>query len=120
MEDWEFEFEWLQLRHRLKDSFDKEVLPNLNAILFMVGIQELGRIEENFTKEEKQDLMHIAACRLLSEDGYYAFEGLDADGWPHYKLVKKIPVVGVEEQEQFLKELCLKYFKSLEAENEIQ
>ena len=120
MEEWEFEFEWLRLRHELKDRFNKPDLPNLNAILFVIGIQELGHLREDFSKEEKQDLMHIATCRLLSQEGYYDFEGLDADGWPHYKLVKKIPVIGVEEQERFLKELCLKYFETLESENEIR
>ena len=117
METWEFEFEWLRVRHLVKKIFKKDTLPDLNAILFLVGIQELGRWSKEYTKEEKQDLMHIAVCRLLSYDGHYNFAGRDADGWPHWTLVKKIPVRGVKEQEQLLKEKIICYFKELEEEN---
>ena len=117
METWEFEFEWLRVRHLVKNIFKKEALPDLNAILFLIGIQELGRWQTSFTKEEKQDLMHIAVCRLMSYDGHYEFEGRDADGWPHWKLIKKIPTKGVKEQEQLLKEKAILYFRELEQEN---
>ena len=80
METWESDFAWLRIRHLIKDRFGKESLPDLNAILFLIGIQELGRWKAQFTKEEKQDLMHIAVCRLLSYEGYYEFVGRDADG----------------------------------------
>ncbi|MEZ4981262.1 MAG: hypothetical protein R2769_06670 [Saprospiraceae bacterium] len=78
MDAWELDFEWLQVRHKIKDLFNKDALPDLNAILFVIGIQEYGHLKDTYTKEEKQDLMHIAICRLLSEDGYYSFEGIDA------------------------------------------
>jgi len=110
VEDWEFEFEWLQVRHLIKDRFAKSVLPDLNAILFLIGIQESGQIQTEWTKEEKQDLMHVATCQLLSQKGYYILEGMDHDGWPHYKLVKRIPVTGVKMQERLLKELVIQYF----------
>jgi len=93
---------------------NKDALPNLNAVLFLIGIQELGRVKETFTKEEKQDLMHIAVCRLLSEDGYYEFEGRDADGWPHYKTLRSLDVEGVKTQENFLKRKIVQYFKENE------
>lgn len=70
MEDWELDFEWLKVRHKVKDLLGKTDIPDLQAILFLVGIQELGRVPEGtFTKEEKRDLMHIAVCRLLSYEG---------------------------------------------------
>ena len=81
----------------------------------MIGIQELGRWGDTFSKEEKQDLMHIAACKLLSFDGYYQFEGRDADGWPHYKVLRPLTVKGVGEQAEFLKTKIIQYFKELEA-----
>ena len=117
MEDWEFDFAWLRVRHIVQRIFKKEGLPDLNAILFLIGIQELGRWQTEFTKEEKQDLMHIAVCRLLSYDGYYEFEGRDADGWPHWKKLRSIPVKGVKDQEKLLKERAIIYFKDLELEN---
>ena len=95
-EAWELDFDWLRVRHLVKDAMKRESLPDLNAILFLVGIQELGRMKPNFTKEEKQDLMHIAVCRLLSEDGYYEFVGRDDDGWPHYNMLKPFNQKGGE------------------------
>lgn len=117
MKTWEFDFEWLRVRHIVKRAFGKEGLPDLNAILFLIGIQELGRWEGQFTKEEKQDLMHIAVCRLLSYEGYYAFAGRDADGWPHYERRRAVPSEGVKAQEALLKTLAIRYFKELELEN---
>lgn len=110
MQEWELDFKWLQVRHYIKDTMGKGELPNLNAILFMIGIQELGRWKAPFTKEEKQDLMHIAVCRLLSIDGYYEFEGRDEDGWPHWKAVRGFSIKGLKNQEVLLKEKIIQYF----------
>ena len=116
MKEWELDFAWLRVRHLVKDKLGRDTLPDLNAILFLIGIQELGRWKESFSKEEKQDLMHIAVCRLLSTDGYYEFVGRDADGWPHWKETKPVTAEGVENQEQFLKEQIILYFTELEEE----
>lgn len=110
MEDWEMEFEWLKIRHEIKEKFDKKELPDLNAILFLIGINELGTFKEKFSKEEKQDLMHIAVCKLLSFDGIYTFQGRDEEGWPHYGLTNKISVTGRKDQEDLLKKNIIKYF----------
>lgn len=116
MEQWEIDFEWLRVRHLIKDRFGKPELPDTNAILFLIGMQELGRVKEKFTKEEKQDLMHIAVCRLLSLDGYYEFKGRDAEGWPHWKQVMPFATQGVNEQEQILQSYMIRYFKEWESE----
>ena len=71
-----------------------------------------------FTKEEKQDLMHIAVCTLLESDGYYKFKGRDADGWPHFDPIKSIPVEGVRAQEEFIKIKVIEYFTNLKDEEE--
>jgi hypothetical protein len=113
MESWELDFEWLQTRHKVKDTMQLSRLPDLNGILFLIGIQEYGLQTKAFTKEQKQDLMHIAICELLSQDGYYEFIGRDEDGWPHYEVVKRVEKQGQEAQEQLLKEKIIKYFKNL-------
>ncbi len=110
MEEWQLDFKWLEVRHYVKDSLSRKELPDLNGILFMIGIQELGRWQEKFTKEEKQDLMHIAVCRLLSIDGFYEFAGRDADGWPHWKALRGFTMKGVKNQESLLKEKIIQYF----------
>ncbi|MBK8722214.1 MAG: hypothetical protein IPL95_08045 [Saprospiraceae bacterium] len=112
MEDWQLEFEWLEVRHKVQAIMKQEALPDLNIILLLIGIQEYGMPKANFTKEEKQDLMHIAVCRLLSIDGYYEFEGRDGDGWPHWKILKPFTHKGQEEQENMLKEKVIQYFKN--------
>ncbi len=113
MEEWQQEFEWLRVRHWVKDRFGRKELPDLNAVLFLVGMQELGKRQEKFTKEEKQDLMHLAICHLLSEDGYFEFEGIDADGWPHWKPLQPVDVKGLAAQEVLLKQKVIAYFAPL-------
>ena len=115
MEAWEQDFEYQRVRHLIKEKFDRPALPDMNALLFLIGVQELGRWRE-FTKEEKQDLMHVAVCRLFAPEGHYEFVGRDDDGWPHYKLVGKIPPRSLAEQEGLLKRRIVDYFRELETE----
>jgi len=110
MEDLQYNFEWGRIRHFLKDKFNKESVPDLNAVLFLIGIQALGRWKKEFTKEEKQDLMHIAICEITLDDGHYAFKGRDHDGWPHYELLQPIEKKGVKEQEKYLISKIIAYF----------
>ena len=84
----------------------------------MIGIQELGRFDDKFSKEEKQDLMHIAVCTLLEPDGYFKFKGRDADGWPHFDAIKSVGIEGVKNQEELLKVKVIEYFKNLNDEEE--
>jgi len=110
MENWEKDFEWLRIRHFLKEKFSKEEIPDLNAVLFLIGIQTLGRWKKEFSKEEKQDLMHVAICEITQVDGLYAFKGRDHDGWPHYETLKPIDKIGVKEQENYLIIKVIEYF----------
>ena len=116
MEDWQLDFEWLRVQHQVKDSMRRDTLPDLNTVLFLIGIQELGRWKKSFSKEEKQDLMHIAVCRLLGYDGYYEFVGRDQDGWPHWQQVRELPAQSVTDQEKLLKTYAVRYFNDLESE----
>lgn len=119
MEEWELDFQWLQLRHRIKKLTNTDALPELKAILFMIGVQEYGHVRKDFSKEEKRDLMHVAACTLLEVKGYYEFDGRDEDGWPHFKVLKPFDVKGMKEQEDILKICALEYFKKLESDDEL-
>lgn len=83
----------------------------MEAILFLIGIQELGDIHQKFTKEQKQDLMHVAVCCLFAQSGYYEVEKVDDDGWPHFKQLKSLPVMNPTEQENFMKDHILLYFE---------
>jgi hypothetical protein len=103
---------WLQLRIKIKERFD--IKPNLDGILLLIGIQELGVGPQAFTKEQKQDLMHIAVCTILLPGGYYRLEGKDEEGWPHFTQLQPLPVEGLKEQEDFMKDYILLYFTKME------
>ena len=101
---------WWKLEARLVERFGKK--PDMETILFLIGIQEFGEIREKFTKEQKQDLMHIAVCSLLAQSGYYEVEEYDEDGWPHFRQLKALPDMNMIEQENFLKDHTLLYFET--------
>jgi len=101
---------WWQLEAKLMERFGKK--PDLETVLFLIGIQEFGQIREKFTKEQKQDLIHVAVCRLLSQSGYYELEKTDDEGWPHFKQVKSMPEMSSIDQENFLKDHILLYFEN--------
>ncbi len=100
---------WWQLEANFLERFGKK--PDMEAVLFLIGMQETGFIKSKITKEQKQDLMHVAVCTLLSQSGFYILEGKDEEGWPHFKQVKEIPAYNVVDQENFLKDHVLLYFE---------
>ena len=105
-----FEQRWLETETALKERFGK--VPDMEGILFLIGVNELGRLpRKKFSKEQKQDLMHVAVCTLLSQLGYYEFMGRDEDGWPHFRDAIQVPVTGIKDQEQMLKECVVRYFE---------
>jgi hypothetical protein len=108
--DLDLERRWQALRLALKDSVGRKP-KDMNAILFLIGVQELGKGPHNFSKEEKQDLMHIAICKVLSLSGFYELEGMDENGWPHWKVIKKLPHFDLLEQEKLLKMHVIEYFE---------
>src|SRR5450759_1902299 len=103
---------WWKLEEKLMEKFGKK--PDMEAILFLIGIQEFGNIKSKFSKEQKQDLMHVSVCSLLSQSGYYKLEGYDDEGWPHFLQLKELPVYNMIEQESFLKDHMLLYFETNE------
>jgi hypothetical protein len=100
---------WLKLRIKLKEKYG--IKPEMDGILFLIGVQELGTAKQEYTKEQKQDLMHIAVCTVLAPSGYYILEGYDEEGWPHFKQLQPLPEFNVYEQENFLKDHVLLYFE---------
>jgi hypothetical protein len=104
-----FEQRWAEVEQLMQERFEK--LPDFEGMLFLVGVNELGSMpRRKFSKEQKQDLMHIAVCTLLAQEGYYEFAGRDDDGWPHYNHIKPVPANSINTQEQLLKECMIQYF----------
>jgi hypothetical protein len=106
MED--FEKRWKPVEDMLTERFGKK--PNMEAILFLIGVNEINNLKKKYTKEQKQDLMHVAVCTLLSQSGYFELDGYDKDGWPHFKELQPVPKMEMMEQEAFLKEHVIAYF----------
>ena len=102
---------WWNLEAKLIERFGKK--PDTEAVLFLIGLQETGFVTVKITKEQKQDLMHVAICTILTPSGYYLKEGLDEEGWPHYKQLKQLPVMPLHEQDNFLKDHILLYFEQI-------
>jgi hypothetical protein len=100
---------WWTLEAKLVDRFGKK--PDLEAVLFLIGMQETGFVQEKISKEQKQDLMHVAVCTVLKSSGYYELEGMDEDGWPHFRQLKELPALVFIEQEHFIKDHVLLYFE---------
>ncbi|QES90287.1 hypothetical protein [Rhizosphaericola mali] len=100
---------WWTLEAKLVERFGKK--PDLDAILFLIGIQETGFFAEKVTKEQKEDLMHVAVCTILTPSGYYVLDHHDQDNWPHFNQIKELPKMGLGEQENFLKDHVLFYFE---------
>lgn len=103
---------WWKLEEKLIERFGKK--PDVETLLFLIGIQELGDVKAKFSKEQKQDLMHVAVCTVLMPSGYYEIKGVDEDGWPHFNQLKAMPELNAFEQEAFLKDHILLYFQNHE------
>ena len=83
---------------------------DLDAIIYLIGLQELGQLHRKFKKDEKINLMHIGICRLLEPYGYYEFDYFDEAGWPHYKIIEQLPTLKAGEQSVLMKEAIVQYF----------
>lgn len=101
---WELVVKFLSNKFADGDELD------LDAIIYLIGVQELGKFNQVFKKDEKVNLMHIAICRLLEPYGYYEFDYFDNEGWPHYKIKEELPPLKAGEQSVLMKEAIVNYF----------
>jgi hypothetical protein len=110
LDELEFKEKWIGIESMFINRFGKK--PDMEALLYLIGINELGQVpNKEFTKEQKQDLMHIATCALLAQSGYYEYDGHDNEGWPHYKLIENPPAESLLKQELLLKQHIIAYFQ---------
>lgn len=101
---------WQLLVDKLSAKFSDNAPLELDAIIYLVGVQELGQYQRTYKKDEKVNLMHIAICRLLEPYGYYEFDFFDNDGWPHYTIKEELPTLKAGEQTILMKEAIVNYF----------
>lgn len=101
---------WEVLVEKLSAQFSDNDPLELDAIIYLVGVQELGQYHRKYKKDDKLDLMHIAICRLLEPYGYYEFDFFDEEGWPHYTIKEELPALKAGEQSVLMKEAIVGYF----------
>ena len=70
---------WNNLKTKLSVDFSDNEIINLDSIIFLIGLQELGQFQKRFNKQRKLEVIHIAVCKLLSDYGYYEFDYIDND-----------------------------------------
>lgn len=105
---------WDFVVNKLSNQFaDGDVL-DLDAIIYLIGVQELGQLDKSFKKDQKLDLMHIAICKLLTPYGYYELDFVDDEGWPHYRTLEVLPHLKAGEQSILMKEAIVNYFLETE------
>ena len=106
----ELKTKWNNLKTKLSVDFSDNEIIDVDSIIFLIGIQELGQFQKRFNKQKKLEVIHIAVCKLLSDYGYYEYDYTDNDGWPHYKLIKKLPNLKAGEQTILMKKAIINYF----------
>ncbi len=104
--------DWEKVINVTRERFDMdEEEADLNTVLFIIGVQELGMGYRKFKKDDKVNLFHIAICTVLEPYGYYRYEGRDKDGWPHFTSTAKLPNLKAGEQSVLMKDAIVKYYK---------
>lgn len=102
--------DWEKAQLMVKERFGEKL--DEQTILYIIGLQELKKSHTTYTKEEKLDIIHIGVCSVLSQYGYYQLIGLDDEGWPHFKNIKKIPnEMQGENQTALIRKGIIDYFK---------
>lgn len=101
--------DWSRLQEKLKERFGSEM--DIDTVLFVIGLQELGKPYRKYKKDEKLDIMHVAICTLLEPYGFYEFMGRDDDGWPHWNLKENLPFLDAKQQNKLILDAAVDYFK---------
>ena len=99
---------WVELCDRLGEMYGIKV--DFNGVLFLVGMRERGLIFQQFTREEKHNLINLGSCTLYKEMGLTEISGFDADGWPLFRQKALSPEIPEERKQKTLQDCALRYF----------
>lgn len=112
-DDADLQRRWASLQVWIQERFEKE--PTIEAILFLVGIQSLGRgYEPKLKRDVKQDLIMEGTYSVFATLGMYRRVGMEANGhWIWERLIAHPSGLSVEEQEKLLQVAILRYFDHL-------
>jgi hypothetical protein len=101
--------DWQNLQNKLKERFETEM--DHDAILFMIGLQELDKPYRTYKKDEKLEVMHIGVCTVLQPYGFYEYKGRDDEDWPHWEVKEQLPHLDAKQQNRLMNDALIDYFK---------
>ena len=101
---------WDQLLILLSNRFSNGEAIEIEGVLFLIGLQELGLVHKKMKKDDNVNLIHIGICTVLEPYGYYRFDFFDEEGWPHFELLEALPPLKPGEQSVLIKEALVEYF----------
>ena len=101
---------WDRLLTVLSERFSDGESLDVEGVLYLVGLQELGQIHQKMKKDDNVNLIHIGICTVLEPYGYYRFDFYDEEGWPHFELLEALPPLKPGEQSILMKEALVAYF----------
>lgn len=113
--DYAIEIKFKALLKKLDEEFGGGL--DLQGVIFLIGVQELGKGWMKFPKRQKLELMHVGVCTVLEPYGFYKSIGRDKDNWPHFEFLKELPPLDEGQQQHLMKEAVLHYFENEEKEN---
>lgn len=107
--DDELKERWDRLIARIETRFGKT--PDIEAILFLIGIQSVGRgYEPELPKERKQSLIMEGSYLAFETLGIYSRIGMERNGFWIWEKNIDLPKMSVEDQEKLLQIGILNYF----------
>lgn len=110
MQDTRVVSDWDILQKKLVERFGEKM--DYDSILFLIGLQELGKpFNKKYKKDQKLEVMHVAICTLLEPYGFYEYDGRDEDGWPHWTLKEQLPFLDAKQQNKLIIDSIIDYFK---------
>ena len=101
---------WTQLITQLTEKFSDAEALDVEGVLYLIGVQELGKLDQRFKKDDNVNLIHIGICTVLEPYGYYRFDCYDEEGWPHFELIENLPHLKAGEQSLLMKQAIVEYF----------
>ncbi|MBF1125458.1 hypothetical protein [Capnocytophaga gingivalis] len=101
---------WEELTTKLLKDFPIGRTLSIDSILYLIGLQEVGKLHDTFSRDDKINLIHVGTCKVLEPYGYYFFEYKDKEGWPFYRRTKDHLSLSEQQQKSLLKEAILSYF----------
>ncbi len=101
---------WDRLISILNERFSDGETIDVEGVLYLVGLQELGQLHQKMKKDDNINLIHVGICTVLEPYGYYRFDFYDEEGWPHFELLEALPNLKPGEQSILIKEALVGYF----------